>query len=263
MKAYGITRTNAPATAQQVRGAFDAQALKGTAKPPDPPRDVRYLASSRGALIFWSLPENSSDITKWRIYKDTEANFYCEISDVGNRQVSVEMSSGTTPPVTNVFVSSLNAAGFESPKVLVQAKATAETGAPSVPSTPPDTQPDPRDNNCVEVGTPVEVPDGTIETVLPESQWVTLQFGTEKPLAMNPDTLVSVFIPAKQLVRVWWKPWTWKRYWVEAGPNGFFANHYQARREHRESFKVKRICPGGTYRAGEVRVRVHNAKRQS
>ncbi len=112
--------------------------LQGTNQKPQPPRDVRAIASARAVLVLWALPNPFGDIAGWRIYKDTEANLYREISDRGTRQCSVECSAGTT---INVFVSSVNALGSpdgESQKVQVQAAATAEGGAPLVASTPPD-----------------------------------------------------------------------------------------------------------------------------
>jgi hypothetical protein len=53
------------------------------------------------------------------------------------RQYFVEMTSGATPPVTPVFISSVNALGIESQKVQINAKASTEAGAPTMPSAPP------------------------------------------------------------------------------------------------------------------------------
>ena len=112
---------------------------RGTAQRPQPPRDVRTVASSRAVLLLWALPVPSADITGWRVYKGTELNLYREISDRGTRQCSVE---GTQNAVMNLFVSSVNALGSpdgESSKVQAQGTPTAEAGAPGVASTPPDT----------------------------------------------------------------------------------------------------------------------------
>lgn len=138
MKAYGVATVRGPQTAAEIRAGADILSLKGTSDRPDSPRDLRYLASSRGALIFWSLPTSFSDIVKWRIYKDTEVNMITELSDRGTRQVTIELTSGTTPPVTNIFVTSVNAAGRESIPAHIQAQATAETGAPAAASAPAD-----------------------------------------------------------------------------------------------------------------------------
>lgn len=111
---------------------------RGNGRPPYPPRDIQAQPGSRGALLTWKLPVTGGEwIRGFRIYKDTESNLYSEIQDPGNRKLYVELSSGSTPPVTNFFISALTADGSESPKVQVQAQALAETGAPSIPDPPP------------------------------------------------------------------------------------------------------------------------------
>lgn len=260
MKAYGVSRPGGPMQSSDIKAAADRAKLNGTAKRPNPPRDLKYLASSRSAIITWVAPELSDDIVGWRIYKETELKRYSDISDPSTKQVTVELSSGTTPPVTNIFVTAVNAAGIESRPVLIQAQATAETGAPSVPSVPTewvDTK-----ETCVEIDTQVEVPDGTTELVLKNYRWVGIQFGEEPPLYATPETLVSVFVRAKDLIFHWWDPRTWfrPRLHIETGQDGQFTPKYSAWREFRNSYLVKRTCPGGTYRAGYARTRVHNAK---
>lgn len=117
----------------------DYTRLRGVDAIPNPPRDVYVQAGPRGLFITWKLPEVGSEfIAGWRVYKDNENNLYDEIKDRANRQKFIETTSGTTPPVVNVFVSSINSLGNrESQKVQAQGSATAETGAPSMPSTPP------------------------------------------------------------------------------------------------------------------------------
>lgn len=102
---------------------------------------------------------------------------------------------------------------------------------------------------CVEEGTAVKVPGGTIEVLEPCNDWIVLDLG-DGPLKMHPDTLVSVWKKAKDLrsfdmVEVkgagWRKP---QALWME----------------YRPGTKVKRTCPGGTYHAGPSLARLHNAK---
>jgi hypothetical protein len=106
----------------------------------------------------------------------------------------------------------------------------------------------------VEVGVPVEFYSGSevTEKVEPCSEWVVLEFPGETPFAMHPDTLVSVFVKAKEL-----KPGMR----IETGDKGQWREDGVTREEQRDSFKVKRqVKPHGTYMAGTARVRVHNAK---
>jgi len=118
--------------------ALDFLRNRGTAKLPQAPRDIIVQSGSRGVLLTWNLPQVFFDIIGWRVYKNDENTLFHELRDRGNRQLFVECTSGTTPPTTNFFVSSINALGRESRKVQAQGKATAETGAPSIPSTPPE-----------------------------------------------------------------------------------------------------------------------------
>jgi hypothetical protein len=79
----------------------------------------------------------NSEIQRWRVYKDDENTLYAEVNDRGTRQHFIESTSGSTPPVTNIFVSSLNSLGIESQKVQAQGQAATEAGAPTMPSVPP------------------------------------------------------------------------------------------------------------------------------
>lgn len=124
-------------TVQQRKSISDLIITRGTQRRPEPPRDVTAQAGPRGALVTWKLAKNNSDTKGYRVYKDTETNLYEEIQDRGRRQEFVELSAGASPPITNVFVSCINASGQESQKVQVKAQASIEAGAPSVPSTPP------------------------------------------------------------------------------------------------------------------------------
>lgn len=111
--------------------------LRGTPKTPSAPRDIFSQPASRGVLLTWKLPEVNDDIVGWRVYKDSESSLHIDIKDKGVRQAFVSLSSGATPPKTALFVCSVNAVGKESPKVQIAVSATAETGAPTVPSVPP------------------------------------------------------------------------------------------------------------------------------
>lgn len=127
-----------PADKQAERNkALDSLRTRGTPRIPDPPRDVIAQPGSRGVLLAWGLPAVFFDIVGWRIYKGDENTLYHELRDRGTRQMFVEATAGTTPPNNNFFISSMNAFGKESQKVQIQGKATAETGAPSMPGAPP------------------------------------------------------------------------------------------------------------------------------
>lgn len=118
--------------------ARDATLTRGTARLPQPPRDIIAQSGPRGVLLTWNLPAGfNTDIQRWRVYKDDENTLYAEVNDRGTRQHFIEATSGATPPVTNFFVSSLNSFGVESQKVQVQGTAAVEAGAPSMPSVPP------------------------------------------------------------------------------------------------------------------------------
>ena len=138
---YGQSKT--PGERQLMRAqSTDIVRMRGTAQVPPPPREVTVQSAPRGILINWSEPDptdpGSRMIAGWRVYKDDEKTLYQEIRDRGTRQKFIETTSGTTPPVVNVFVSSINALGVESNAVQGQGSAVAETGAPSFPSTPPE-----------------------------------------------------------------------------------------------------------------------------
>lgn len=118
--------------------ASDFIRQRGTNKQPDPPRDLIAQSAPRAVQITWGLPPgNPTDITGWKIYSPDENTLVATIGDRGTRQYLVPSTSGSTPPTVNIFVSSINALGIESAKVLIQGKATAEAGAPSQPATPP------------------------------------------------------------------------------------------------------------------------------
>lgn len=137
LRNYGIRMT------QQERQTARAQAAdmvrtRGSSRPPGLPRDVFCQAASRGFLVTWKLPEApSGDIQRWRIYKNDENTLYAEVNDRGTRQCFVESTAGSTPPVTNVFVTSVNSLGVESAKVQAQGVASTEAGAPAIPTVPP------------------------------------------------------------------------------------------------------------------------------
>jgi hypothetical protein len=101
---------------------------------------------------------------------------------------------------------------------------------------------------CVEEGTLVEIPEGTVEELLPCDEWVVVDVGNG-PLYMAPDTLVSVFKKAKDLTSedmIEVKHGNWRKGDVSTNCHS--------------GTKVKRACPGGVYHAGPDMVRVHNMK---
>lgn len=111
---------------------------QGTSKIPLPPRDVFAQSGPRGVLLNWRPPGGfNTDIAGWRIYKDNESSLFAEIKDPATTQHFVDATAGSTPPVTNFFVSSINKTGVESGKVQIKASAISESSAPTMPSTPP------------------------------------------------------------------------------------------------------------------------------
>lgn len=132
-----------PAKGQQVnmpnerQKTMDFLRTRGTAKRPQAPRDLIAQSGPRGVLLTWNNPQRFTDIVGWRIYKTDENTLYTEIRDRGNRQCFVESTAATTSPVSNFFVSSLNALGKESTKIQSQKAALNESGSPTMPGSPP------------------------------------------------------------------------------------------------------------------------------
>lgn len=104
---------------------------------------------------------------------------------------------------------------------------------------------------CVEVGTPVVFPEGAevTEEVLPCKEWIALKVGNRPAVNMHPDTLVSVWKKASELV-------AGDRAEVE---NGNWEPVTEASPFKKDSSKVKRtVKPGGVYSARGIRL--HNFK---
>lgn len=117
----------------------DVIEANGTATQPQAPRDVFFQPGSRGGLLTWKLPLKNSNIIGYRIYKGDEDTLYKAIQDRGRRQEYIELPAGTpTSTVFALFVSCLNSSGVESRKVWTDAAASPETGAPTIPSPPPE-----------------------------------------------------------------------------------------------------------------------------
>lgn len=137
LRGYGIRMTTEQKQIARAQ-ARDMILTRGTAQRPQPPRDIILQSGPRGLLVTWNLPAGlNTDIQRWRVYKDNENTLYAEVNDRGTRQHFIEVTAGSTPPVVNVFVSSLNALGIESQKVQAQGQAATEAGAPTMPSVPP------------------------------------------------------------------------------------------------------------------------------
>lgn len=133
---YGVNMT-AQDRAQARRDAQDTVIARGTDRKPDAPRDVVLTPAPRGLLANWRAPAFAAgDLAGFRIYKDDETKLFAEIRDPTATQHFVEATAGTTPPTTNIFVSSVSKLGRESAKVMAQGAAIAETGAPAMPTTP-------------------------------------------------------------------------------------------------------------------------------
>ena len=137
LRNYGIRMTTEQRQVARAQAADDTR-TRGTAKRPLPPRDVIIQSGPRGVLVNWRMPEGySKDISGWRVYKGTESQLFAEIKDPTTMQHYVDTTAGSNPPVVNIFVSSINNLGKESPLIAAQGAALTEAGAPAMPSTPP------------------------------------------------------------------------------------------------------------------------------
>jgi len=137
MRNYGVGMNSQQRQLARTQ-ATDMTRTRGVARVPSPPREIVPQSGPRGVLVTWSLPAGySDDIAKWRVYKGDENTLYQEIADRGTRQCFVEVTAGSTPPANNIFVSSINLLGQESPKVGVQGTAEVEANAPPMPGVPP------------------------------------------------------------------------------------------------------------------------------
>lgn len=137
LRTYGIRQSTIERQNSRAQAA-DVVRTRGTSRVPGVPRDIFVQSGPRGILVNWLPPANfSSDIAGWRIYKDDETKLFAEIKDAHTTQHFIEATSGSTPPTVNIFVSSINALGVESPKIQAQGTAVVETGAPVMPATPP------------------------------------------------------------------------------------------------------------------------------
>lgn len=108
---------------------------------------------------------------------------------------------------------------------------------------------------CVEEGTIVDVPHGTISILEDCEEWVEIRLGPSgDPVLMHPDTMVGVWKKAKELT-------VWSRINV-ADEFGYSKWRRPDSIKHvtKKSKKVKRICPGGVYRAGKEKILLHNVK---
>jgi len=136
LRGYGINMTSQQRQVARSQ-ARDMVIARGTGQKPLAPRDVFVQSGPRGILVNWRFGAGfSADIAGWRLYKDTEDSHFADILDPNTQQHFIEATSGSTPPVTNIFVSAINQLGIESPKVQAQSTAITEAGAPSMPSTP-------------------------------------------------------------------------------------------------------------------------------
>jgi len=137
LRGYGVGMTTAQKQIARA-AASDATRTRGTAQRPKPPQDLQAQAGPRGILVTWGAPSIFNiDIQRWRVYKDNESTLYAEVNDRGTRQCFIEATAGTTPPVVNIFVSSVNSLGIESQKIQVQGVSAVEAAAPAMPSVPP------------------------------------------------------------------------------------------------------------------------------
>jgi len=111
--------------------------VSGTASLPEAPRDVQVQPAAGGVLVSWKLPVNHDNVAGWRVYLNTESNLAAQIRDKGTRQQFIPLSSGATPPTSNIMVSAFTTLGRESAKVVKPAAALTQTSTTIVPTVPP------------------------------------------------------------------------------------------------------------------------------
>lgn len=109
--------------------------VNGDNTKPQPPRNLQAQSGSRKVLVTWDAPADPSGIAGYKVYTANEDQLLDTINDPNVRQYNVPASSGATPSVMNVFISSFSAQR-ESALVQIQGSATAESGAPSDPAPP-------------------------------------------------------------------------------------------------------------------------------
>lgn len=122
--------------AERVKTA-ERMKVRGTSRSPAPPRDVFVQSGPRGVLVNWRPSQKAPDIIGWRIYKGDENSLFAEIHEPSTTQHFIETTAGSSPPVENIFISSINKLGIESATVQAQGAALTEAGAPIMPDTPP------------------------------------------------------------------------------------------------------------------------------
>jgi len=106
---------------QRVRSVTQVRA-HGTQRIPAPTRGVIVQQGDGGALVTWHLPKRYGDVTGYRIYIGTEKNLAMQIRDRGARQMFIPLTSGSSAPLNNIFLSAVN--GFrEGPKIQLQTSA--------------------------------------------------------------------------------------------------------------------------------------------
>lgn len=130
-----------PSTTQQGqeerRKAAEAIRIRGADIQCKPPRSVTCQGGSRKLVTTWEPPADTKGIVGWNVYTPDEGTFYQRMDGISNRRCDVNVSTGTTPSATAVFVSSIGASDKnESTKTQGIGTPTAETGAPSDPTPP-------------------------------------------------------------------------------------------------------------------------------
>jgi hypothetical protein len=110
--------------------------LRGDNRKPEPPRDVIAQAGSRSTLVTWKPPIGVDRVGGYRIYTPRENDLFDSKRDPDTTSVTIPLSSGASPTAQAVYISCVSPSGIESNKVQVIAIATAEAGAPSVPTVP-------------------------------------------------------------------------------------------------------------------------------
>lgn len=93
--------------------------IAGTPRRPSIPRGCRFYAkTATSGLLVWETPVAPSQVTGYRVYRDTEKNLAMEIGDRLTTQAQVDMPvSGTV----NFYISAVNGQS-ESAKIQVQGK---------------------------------------------------------------------------------------------------------------------------------------------
>jgi hypothetical protein len=123
---------------EQRQQLSDLMRTRGGCKVPAPPRSIIAQPGNGKVVLTWNADPSNHPSCRARVYVGTESSLLQE-NPAGVNRAEVPVSGGTSPPMTNIFVSFISPLGAESRKVPIQSSAAAQSGAtpPNDPPVPP------------------------------------------------------------------------------------------------------------------------------